>query len=140
MRILSRNVVGGLDWLHSDRMRKSSLFLLLAVTSCGEAGPPKPEFRELPGRDNYVMIVDPAVDVATYPALAKEHCGTAQQCTVLGWNDAAKAATALPMTDLEAASQVFSYSVNRISGHEQSLWNCKVYPRPAKGSECMATE
>jgi hypothetical protein len=53
------------------------------------------------------------------------------------WTDSTKAAASLPMSDAEAASEVFSYSLNRQSGEERSLWNCKVTPRPNR-DECMA--
>ena len=32
---------------------------------------------------------------------------------------------------------VFSYSVNRTTGYEEALWNCKVVTRPNPG-QCLA--
>jgi hypothetical protein len=110
--------------------------LLLALAACGSKL--EPEFHALPGMNNYVMIIPEGTDPASLPALAKAHCGTAAQCSVYGWRDKTSAPTALPMTDRELASELFAYDINRTSGLDRALWNCKVYPRNDK-SECLAS-
>jgi hypothetical protein len=109
--------------------------LVLALAACG--GSSSPEFRQMPGQSVYAMIVPKGADPATLPALAKGQCGTAPQCNVYGWPEGA-AAAALPMTDQEAAALLFSYSLNRSTGYEQAVWNCRVYPRRDR-AECMAS-
>lgn len=98
-----------------------------------------PSFRPLPGIDNFVMIADPKTPGEDLEAAARRHCAGRQFCTVLAWTDAADAPVALPMTYLQVSAQVFSYSLNRTTGHERSLWNCKVYPQPSPG-RCMADQ
>jgi hypothetical protein len=115
-------------------VRKWAAIVGMAIAGCGQAD--KADFRRLGGTGNYVMVVAKGSDPASWPALAKAKCGEAQQCTVLAWDDPAKAATALPLTDPEAAAQVFNYSLNRLTGLERPLWNCRAYPR-ANRAECM---
>ena len=103
------------------------------LAGCGQAAP---DFRALPGQGNFAMVVARGADPASFPALAKAKCGAAVRCSVFAWDDAASAATALPMTDREIKSEVFAYALNRDSGFERSLWNCTVTPR-ANREECL---
>lgn len=115
------------------------LAALAALAGCSGEAEPEVEFRRLQGLGNYAMIVSKDVDPAILPRLAKEQCGVDTHCSVFAWADSSKAATGFPLTDAEVASQVFSYTLNRASGLERSLWNCAVYPRPDAG-ECLAVD
>ena len=103
------------------------------LAGCGD----QPEFRPLAGQGNFAMVVPPGTDPATFAQLAKAKCGRAAQCAVYAWTDAASAATGFPITDAEAASLAFSYSLNRATGFEQALWDCRRFHRPDRG-ECLA--
>lgn len=98
--------------------------------------PAKPEFRSMKGLNYFAMIVPEGTDPGTFPALAKERCGEADICSVYAWPDDASAARALPMTDREVSTRLFAYDINRNSGLEQSLWNCRIYPRANK-EDCL---
>lgn len=116
-------------------MRASFLMVaLLGLAGCSDA----PRFTTMNGFSNYSMVIPEEMVADQVLAAAKDRCGTASHCTVLGWADPAKAARGLPMTDAEAAAQVFSYSLNRTTGYEQTLWRCTVYPRPNR-DECLAS-
>jgi hypothetical protein len=117
-----------------SRARVGVVLPVLALAGCGSGAP---EFRSMRGLNNYAMIVTNGTDPASLPELAKAKCGQVDQCSVYAWRDAASAATALPMTDRDVAAEVFSYSINRNSGFEQALWNCRVYPPPSK-AECLS--
>lgn len=53
---------------------------------------------------------------------ARNLCGSRQWCQVLGWNDAAVAARAMPMTDREVEAQTFALTINRASGMDEVIW------------------
>lgn len=121
-------------------MRRSAgrILLLTAFTliaGCQQA--PQAEFRTMPGRGNYAMIIPAGVTADAMPALAKAQCGTKSQCSVYGWRSTEDAASAIPMTDRELASQIFAYNLNRETGFERSLWDCALYPR-SSSSDCLA--
>lgn len=117
-----------------------AFFVLVGLIAGGESsGGSSPEFITLPGMGNNVMIVPPDMKPEEWPAAAKERCGDQPICQVLAWTDRASAARALPMTDPELAALAFSYSVNRNSGFEQALWDCKRFPR-GKPDECLGKE
>lgn len=120
---------------------RTSLVLLAAglVVGCGAANDkPSAEFIDLGGIGNYAMVVSKAVPADQLVDLAKDKCGREPMCSVHGWNEKAVAPRALPMTDAEVMAQVFSFTVNRNSGFERALWNCKVYAR-SDSDQCMAT-
>lgn len=100
------------------------------------AVPAIPEIRAMPGLNNFAMIIPPAADPAKLPLQAKQHCGEEAVCSVFGWASEFDAARAFPMTDREAAAMLFSYGINRKTGHERVLWNCERYPRADK-AECL---
>lgn len=113
-------------------------FLLVAgLAGCGGAEKPaEAEFRLISGDAIFAMVVPPSTPRERLPALAKAHCGARSFCKVLAWTDPGKAATAFPMTDAEQESLAFSYSINRPTGFEQSLWSCRAYP-DGTGDDCL---
>lgn len=108
--------------------------------AAGDSPPtPAPAFRDLPGLNNFVMIIPAGLPADRFRDAARDKCGSADMCQVWAWLDAADAARAIPMTDREVASLAFSYSVNRSTGHEQTVWDCDRFPR-SSGAECMAKD
>ena len=118
---------------------------LLLLSACGSNEPEsptgaaasEPEFRELPGMNNWVMIIPSTLAADQWRAAARAKCGAAEFCQVFGWTDPAEAAQALPMTDRELKAQAFSLSINRTSGNDQTLFDCTRFPRDDR-SECGA--
>jgi hypothetical protein len=96
-----------------------------------------PEIRKVSGEDVLVAVFPEGTLPENFPALAKEACGNREFCQLYGWTDAALAPRGFPFTDAEVQTQSFSYSVNRSTGHEQSLWNCE-QSRRRGADECMA--
>lgn len=96
-----------------------------------------PEIRKVSGGDVLVAVFPEGTLPEKFPALAKEACGDREFCQLSGWTDAALAPRGFPFTDAEVQAQSFGYSVNRSTGHEQSLWNCEQFPGHG-ADECMA--
>jgi len=70
---------------------------------------------------------------------ARQLCEGASHCSVLGFPVGGAKSTAMPMTEREAAELVYSYSLNRSSGMDESLWNCRVFA-DAPPARCMSAE
>lgn len=144
-----------LKWWHWALIGFVGLIVIVALTDptpprprqSGKAAQPQkaaqPEYSELDptfrsiARDMFAMSFDERVDPNVLPEAARAHCGSKQFCTVMGWVEAEYAPRGFPLTDREASRQVFAYSVNRSSGFEQVLWDCRRWRR-ATTSECMA--
>jgi hypothetical protein len=97
---------------------------------------PAPEFREIGPNGQFAMLIPSGLDPGRFDDLARERCGAREFCMVIGWTDPAVAARALPMTDREVTAQAFIYTLNRTTGFEQGLWDCRRFRRAA--AECMA--
>ena len=82
------------------------------------------------------MIIPDGAEAPALLAAAKDRCGAAAFCKVLGWTDPTKVAKALPMLDGEAEAVTFSYTFNRATGYEQTLWDCRVFPQ-ADRAQCL---
>ncbi|MCC6478060.1 MAG: hypothetical protein IT552_02485 [Sphingomonadaceae bacterium] len=95
------------------------------------------KFRQMPGVANYAMIVPVGANADDLVTAAKDQCGEQEICRVLGWQNEADMARAFPMTDNEVGSLVFNYGINRTTGYEQALWNCKIFVTK-KGDECLS--
>jgi hypothetical protein len=82
-----------------------------------------PTVKEL-GQDGFFsIVVDQRDDPMKLPWMARDACGARAFCSVWGWTDSGHAARGYPMTEREAASLAFSYSVNRSTGAETILWD-----------------
>lgn len=86
----------------------------------------------------FVAVVVPA-GVGAIPAetAARKLCDGETHCQVLGFDDTSAKPTAMPMTDREAEALVFSYTLNRSSGHDEAVWKCPRFPGVPDG-RCMA--
>ena len=89
------------------------------------------------GEDIYAMIIDPKDNADLFPKYARDACGSAKQCIVMGWTDTELAGRAMPLTEREADGMVFHYGLNRFTEHERNLWKCSIFPRKSN-DECMA--
>ena len=58
---------------------------------------------------------------------ARKLCEGATRCTVLGFTEKSLMPTAMPMTEREAAGQIYGYSLNRETGMDESLWDCSSF-------------
>ncbi len=75
----------------------------------------------------FAMTVNPKVDPDLLPEIAREHCGSRGYCNVMGWIDPEFTAKGFPMTPREVKEVKFQYLVNRVSGLEQSMWDCRMW-------------
>jgi hypothetical protein len=119
--------------------RCGAIILAMLATGCGGSSETaKFEIKSI-GEEVYAMVGQPSQPPSTWTAAAKEQCEGKQICTVMGWTDAANAATGMPMLDREAKAMVFHYALNRNASFEQSTFDCRTFkgiPQP----QCMATE
>lgn len=120
----------------------AAAILGLGLAGCAEpdAGPqaepaaaPAPEFIAMGGQNTWAMIPPADADPAQFNAWAKDRCGDGDFCKVFAWTDRVNAARAFPMTDAELETLAFSYGVNRNTGYEEVLWDCKRFPQPEAG-------
>jgi hypothetical protein len=91
--------------------------------------PPDAEFEAIARDTVFAMTFDRRSDPDALPDLAREQCGRRPACQVLGWTDEKFAARAMPMTDREVSELAFSYSLNRGTAFEQTLWDCNRWQR-----------
>lgn len=73
------------------------------------------------------MLVEPGA--AGLTEKARELCGSASHCSAYAWTDETLAAKGFPFTDRERSGVVFQYDVNRTTGFERSLWDCRAFPQ-----------
>lgn len=113
---------------------------LIGVFSEEDASPPGGiEFVEMPGLANFAMIIPAGMAADKLVDLAKDKCGTNEICSVFAWKSRNDVARTMPMTDREYRAMQFQYSVNRNTGFEERLWNCKTYPAK-KGDDCLSSD
>ncbi len=98
--------------------------------------PVNAEFRSISGDAIFAMTFDPKADQAAIPEIAREHCDDRDFCNVLGWTDPKFAARGFPLTERESAQLKFQYTVNRNSGLEQTLWDCRAWKQTSE-SQCL---
>jgi hypothetical protein len=118
---------------------KSALILIVSIAlgSCGS--PPAeyaPSFKPI-ANDMLATVVDPARSRTKIEADMRKACEGKQFCAVFGWTDPIKAASAMPMTDREAAAVAVTLSINRASGLDQILWDCTKFAG-LKPDSCLA--
>ena len=109
-------------------------FTLTALVACSGDNT---DYRiiEMSGIDNYALIA-PKMSADELVLVSKAKCGAKNMCSIFAWSNEADIARAFPMTDREVEAQVFTYKVNRNTGFDQSLWNCKVYTEKS-GDDCL---
>ncbi len=97
---------------------------------------PLPDPELTPDRDSFLMTLPANIPPQLWPALANKTCGERAYCKVLGWTDAAKTPTRLPLNTAQVAGMSFSYLRDRQAGTERKLWNCRETKRPVP-VQCM---
>lgn len=75
----------------------------------------------------YAILVEPGSNGEALATEARKLCGDSTFCQVSGWTDDQLRARGFPFTDREAAGVVFSYNVNRNTGYDRPLWDCRVF-------------
>lgn len=75
----------------------------------------------------FAMTVNPDVDPDILPDIARAHCADRGYCNVMGWIDPEFAAKGFPMTSREVNEVKFQYLVNRATGLEQMMWDCRIW-------------
>lgn len=98
--------------------------------------PANAKFEAIGGPGIFAMTFKRNADPETLPDIARQQCGSQKICKVIGWTDPNFAARAFPMTDREVEAQAFQYTLNRNTGFEQMLWDCKKYVRSDE-NECI---
>jgi spore germination cell wall hydrolase CwlJ-like protein len=97
---------------------------------------PLPDPELTPDRDSFLMTLPANIPPQLWPALANKTCGDRVYCKVLGWTDAAKTPTRLPLNTGQIAGMSFSYLRDRQANVERRLWNCRETKRPVP-AQCM---
>lgn len=85
------------------------------------------EFTAISDDRIFAMTVDPSVDPDILPDIARKHCGDRGYCNVMGWIDPEFAAKGFPMLKRETDEVKFQYLVNRSTGLEQMMWDCRIW-------------
>lgn len=85
---------------------------------------------DITGRSFYVGVLSPEARPGDVEMAARELCGSATHCKVLGWYRADAVPARLMMTDREAQAEAFNYFLNRTNGEERALWICENYAGP----------
>lgn len=94
------------------------------------------KFDVIGGDGVFAMTFNVKVDPETLPDIAREQCGDRKICKIIGWTDPKFAARAFPMTDREVEAQAFQYTLNRNTGFEQVLWDCRKWMQ-TKTDRCL---
>ena len=87
--------------------------------------------------DVHVAVIPEKLPADEVDRQARAMCAGRQLCKVVGWVDGTKAATAFPMTEREFLAQSYAYDLNRQSGLDRGLFDCRIWKVAA--SRCMAS-
>lgn len=115
----------------------AGVVVLLVLVSTLTASPFT--FTAMQGDDLHAMTFPAGADPTEIAEAAREKCTQASICSVYGWAEGGQVAGALPMTEREAATLAFQYSLNRNTGLDRTLFDCARFPRTNR-SECLAKE
>jgi spore germination cell wall hydrolase CwlJ-like protein len=91
------------------------------------------------GNSFLITLDDDALSPDGFAVLAQRTCGDRAYCKVMGWTDAAKTATKLPLKPVQIAALSFSYLRDRQHGYDKPLWNCREFRRPSP-AQCMKAQ
>ena len=131
------------------RLQKTRLLLTIALVgllaACGqqpnETKTTKPALIEtkeiLPG--TMFATFDPTAGYEAMQAAAKEACGTEAICKVVIFGPGTVLPTQFPMTDREVSQEIGNYTLNRNTGADELLANCKIV-KGAPTIFCAASE
>ena len=113
----------------------------------GEAGSPAPidpaelepiiEIRELNDWYRAVVLEPLAItDPLALEAIGREICEGLTPCRAAMWFDAADTPTGFPVQEAQLRYSVFAFG-RALSGDENILWNCDVYPEFEAERRCL---
>lgn len=94
-----------------------------------------PQTATAPGPDVFLVVLDAAADPGSYLQLARTRCADRLRCRFIGWTDATKRASQIPMPGSAVDAISFSYS-RTSNGASEVRWNCREFPRPS-ALECL---
>jgi hypothetical protein len=111
----------------------------------GPAGPQPVNFRQVDaigsyrdlGSEAYSVIIEAGSDFAMTEAAARGLCRGKTFCQVFGFSDASAKPSAMPMTDREAQALIYTYTLSRSAGTDESVGNCAFFPSAPK-DRCTA--
>lgn len=118
-------------------MVRTAALIFLALASCGSPSAEQDSsnlFKPISNFD-FAGAIPADMTPTTLVSSAKLRCAGRQICGVYAWRDANSVASAVPLLERETASLSFRYEINRTTGFEQTLFDCKSFDRPK--SECM---
>jgi len=115
-------------------MVRTSIVALLMLASCSSS-PPQPTFKKISAFD-FAAAFPAEMTPEQMIEAAKATCASKSVCGVYAWRDPASVAGAIPLLPREQAALTFRYSLNRATGFESALFDCKAVPRPA--DQCLA--
>jgi spore germination cell wall hydrolase CwlJ-like protein len=87
-------------------------------------------------QSSFLVTLPKGLPPERWPALAARACGDRPYCKMLGWTEARRTATGLPLSPAQIQSLSFSYLRDRADGYERTLWNCQQVKR-ADPLQCM---
>lgn len=93
-------------------------------------------YRDL-GSEAYSVIIKPESDYVMTNAAARGLCRGKTFCQVFGFRDATAKPSAMPMTDREVEALIYTYTLNRSSGADDSVADCSFFPTAPK-DRCAA--
>jgi hypothetical protein len=124
---------GGFDFgSHEDtkarRMKKLvGIAALLLLAGCGGESGQDVEFVEMPGVNQFGMIIPSHFGKDDMVAAAEAKCANAVNCSVYGWQSKVDMARDTPLKGRQAESLAFKYRVEPPHGFGSAQWNCEMY-------------
>lgn len=91
------------------------------------------------GRDIFTVVIPAGALPDDIDRATRKHCARKEFCKVMGWTDADRVATAMPMSNREAAALAYDLTINRNSGMDRSLFACSSW-KNLPPERCLATQ
>jgi len=83
------------------------------------------------GQEQFVLVEETSEsNRKLYDDVIKHLCRKDEWCGLHFWSNSALIPNHLPMSDLQATSEVANYTQNPDTGFEQFVWNCHVHNDP----------
>lgn len=73
------------------------------------------------------VLIPPGTPGEAVNRAVRAHCAGRSWCKVLGWSNADYLPGAMPLTDREAAAQIYSYTLNRETGADEAMFDCRAF-------------
>jgi hypothetical protein len=83
------------------------------------------------GQEQFVLVEEASEsNPKLYDEVIRRLCRKDEWCGLQFWSDSSLIPDHLPMSDLQAASEVANYTQNPDTGFVQFVWNCRVHNDP----------